>query len=420
VIKVAAQLLTVSELNRQARRLLEHEFPLSWVSGEVSNLVRAASGHLYFSLKDAQAQVRCAMFRGRAQLVPWQLENGQQVEVQALVTLYEARGDFQLNVESLRRAGLGRLYEQFLQLRDKLAAEGLFAPEKKRAIPRYPRRVGIVSSPQAAALRDVIAAFARRAPHLELILYPTPVQGIDAPPAIVTALESAYSRQECDLLLIVRGGGSLEDLWSFNDEAVVRRLAISPMPTISGVGHETDTTLVDYVADHRAATPTAAAELASAGWFAAAAELAELEADLQRAITYELDRRTQAVDRLALRLVHPAQRLAAGRQRLDWLASRLQGALTARTRLQPHLDHLGHRLRHAITERLAGQLRRLSLCQGALSALSPLATLERGYSIVRDEQGRIVRSAGTIKAGQSIDLQFASGGATARVTAPRL
>ena len=267
---MSSEILTVSELNHQARQTLEQRFALLWVSGEISNLTRAASGHLYFSLKDSTAQVRCAMFRSRAQLVPWKIENGQQIEVQARVTLYEARGEFQLNVEAVRRAGIGRLYELFLQLRDKLATEGLFAAERKRAIPRYPRRIGIVTSPQAAALRDVLAAFRRRAPHVELILYPTLVQGAEAPAAIVAALETAYARNECDLLLIVRGGGSIEDLWAFNDEAVARALAVSPASTISGVGHETDTTIADYVADQRAATPTAAAELASAGWFVAA------------------------------------------------------------------------------------------------------------------------------------------------------
>ena len=407
-----ADILTVSELNRQARLLLEQRFPLLWVSGEISNLTRAASGHVYFSLKDSQAQVRCVMFRSRAQILPWQLENGQQVEAQALITLYEARGDFQLNVEAMRRAGVGRLYELFVRLREKLAGEGLFDAARKRALPRFPRRVGIVTSPQAAALQDVIATLARRAPHVELIIYPTLVQGAAAPAAIVAALERVTARNECDVLLIVRGGGSIEDLWAFNEEAVARAIAsccaVSPAPTIAGIGHETDTTIADYVADRRAATPTAAAELASAGWFAAAQELAELAKSLRHTMQLKIEARMQAVDRLALRLIHPAQRLVASRQRLEFLGRRLHVAgqlaarretlanlqlrlARARPELQPahqHLDRLKHRLRQAITMLTAGRRDRLTRCNGALAALSPAATLQRGYSITHDAVGR--------------------------------
>lgn len=434
-----ADILTVSELNRQARLLLEQRFPLLWVSGEISNLTRAASGHVYFSLKDSQAQVRCVMFRSRAQILPWQLENGQQVEAQALVTLYEARGDFQLNVEAMRRAGVGRLYELFVRLREKLAGEGLFDAARKRELPRFPRRVGIVTSPQAAALQDVIATIARRAPHVELIIYPTLVQGAAAPAAIVAALAKATARNECDVLLIVRGGGSIEDLWAFNDEAVARAIAsccaVSPAPTIAGIGHETDITIADYVADRRAATPTAAAELASAGWFAATRELAELARNLRHTMQLKVEARMQAVDRLALRLIHPAQRLVASRQRLELLGRRLHaaGQLTsrretlanlqfrlarARPALQPahqHLDRLTHRLRQAIITLTAGRRDRLTRCNGALAALSPAATLQRGYSITHDAAGRIVRSAAQLTAGDQLRLQFAVGAATAVV-----
>lgn len=406
---------TVSELNRAVRQLLEQNFPLLWVSGEISNLTRAASGHLYFSLKDAQAQVRCVMFRSRAQLIPWRLENGQQVEAQTLVTLYEARGDFQLNVESLRRAGIGRLYELFLQLREKLAREGLLDAARKRPLPRFPRRVGIVTSPQAAALSDVIAAFARRAKHVELIVYPTLVQGAEAPATIKAALSRAYARAECDVLLIVRGGGSLEDLWAFNDEMVARQIAAAPMPTIAGIGHETDTTIADLVADQRAATPTAAAELASAGWHAAAAELATLSESLQRAMQTALEACMQAVDRLALRLIHPQQRLAAERPRLEALGHRLRAALHRRLTQQARLTPLEHRLRQAIHDRLARSQKRLSRCQGALAGLSPLATLERGYSIVRTADGMIVRDAAQLAPGQRVELQFARGAAAGTI-----
>ena len=434
---MTTEILSVTELNRQARLLLEQRFPLLWVSGEVSNLTRAASGHIYFSLKDAQAQVRCVMFRSRAQLLPWKLDNGQQVEAHALVTMYEARGDFQLNVEGMRRAGVGRLYELFVQLREKLANEGLFDTERKRDLPRFPRRIGLITSPQAAALRDVIAALARRAPHVGLVIYPTLVQGADAPSAIVAALATAAARKECDLLLIVRGGGSIEDLWAFNDEAVARAIAVSPAPTISGVGHETDTTIADYVADRRAATPTAAAELASAGWFEAAAELDDLTRTLQRTLQKDLEARMQAVDRLALRLIHPAQRLAASRQRIELISHRLQTATQyalnsrstkladlelqlsrARPALQParqHLDQLSYRLRQATHNLTARQRDRLARCGGALAALSPAATLQRGYSIVRSADGRIVRDAARLATGERLNLRFAQGEATAVV-----
>ena len=409
------EIITVAELNRSARRWLEQRFPLLWVAGEISNLTRAASGHLYFTLKDAQAQVRCAMFRSRAQLLPWQLDNGQQVEVQALVTLYEARGDFQLNVEGMRRAGIGRLYEMFIKLRDQLAGEGLFAAERKRALPRFPRRVGIVTSPQAAALADVIAAFRRRAPQVELIVYPTLVQGSAAPPAIVAALAQAYARRECDLLLVVRGGGSLEDLWAFNDETVARQLAVAPAPTLAGIGHETDTSIIDYVADRRAATPTAAAELASAGWFAARTEVASLAFSLQDAMQTVLEIRMQALDRLALRLIHPAQRLAASRQQLELLARRLHSAMREALTAQPRLDRSMHRLRQAMTAQLTRRQQQLSRCQGALAALSPHATLERGYSIVRSPDGAIVRDVGALAINQTLGIQFARGQTKARV-----
>lgn len=409
-------ILTVSELNRLARELLEGHFPLLWVSGEISNLTRAASGHVYFSLKDAQAQVRCVMFRSRAQLLPWRLENGQQVEAQALVTLYEARGEFQLNVEGMRRAGIGRLYELFLQLRDKLAREGWFDAARKRPLPRYPRRVGIVTSPQAAALRDVIAAFARRARHVELILYPAQVQGAEAPASLVAALATAYTRAECDVLLIVRGGGSLEDLWAFNDEALARQIAAAPMPTITGIGHETDTTIADLVADLRAATPTAAAELASAGWHAAAVELEGLASAMRRAIQTSLENRMQAVDRLALRLIHPAQRLAVGRQRLEALDHRLRAAIRHYLAQRSRFEVIEQRLRRVIHARLLAWQHRLTRAQAALGSLSPLATLARGYSIVRLTDGQIVRDAARLTSGQRIAVQFARGRADACIT----
>lgn len=410
------EILTVAELNRLARAVLERDFPLLWVAGEVSNLTRAPSGHWYFTLKDADAQVRCAMFRSRTQSVPWRLENGQQVEARALVTLYEARGDFQLNVESLRRAGMGRLYEAFLRLKEKLSAEGLFADERKRALPRFPKRIGIVTSPRAAALRDVMVTLARRAPHLPTIVYPTLVQGAEAAARIAEAIRSAGERHECDLLLIVRGGGSLEDLWSFNEEIVARAIAACPIPVIAGVGHETDITIADLAADRRAATPTAAAEIATAGWFDAAATLAGLTTALRATMRNGLERRMQYLDLLTRRLVHPAERVARNRQRLDHLASRLAGAgerIAAKRRQQ--LADMRLRLAHA---RPNLELRRTRLARlgASLAALNPQAALARGYALVRTPDGQLVRSQQQLAQGMAINLRFAEGGAEALVS----
>jgi exodeoxyribonuclease VII large subunit len=408
---MSVDVLSVSELNRLARTCLEREFPLLWVAGEISNLTRAASGHLYFTLKDNQAQVRCAMFRSRAQILPWRLENGQQVEARALVTLYEARGDFQLNVESLRQAGLGRLFEAYLQLRERLAREGLFDASRKRLLPRLPRRIGIITSPRAAALRDVLAALARRAPHVPVILYPTLVQGADAPAQICGALAAAASRAECDLLLLVRGGGSIEDLWAFNDEGVARAIAACPMPLIAGIGHETDTTIADLAADRRAATPTAAAELASAGWFDAAGELAHLALVLRRSMAARLQARMQRVDLLAGRLIHPAQGLAQLGQRLDHLATRLAAAHDRHhQRRATRLASLRLRLARA-RPALEGRRTRVERLAAALEALNPQAALARGYAMVRDPQGRLVRSASQLTEGMPLDLRFAEGSA---------
>jgi exodeoxyribonuclease VII large subunit len=410
------EIITVTELNRLARAVLERDFPLLWVAGEVSNLTRAPSGHWYFTLKDADAQVRCAMFRSRAQAVPWRLENGQQVEAHALVSLYEARGEFQLNVESLRRAGLGRLYEAFLRLKEKLAAEGLFDDQRKRALPRFPHRIGIVTSPRAAALRDVIVTLSRRAPWIPVIIYPTLVQGGEAAGQIVSALESAAARNECDLLLLVRGGGSLEDLWSFNEEIVARAVVASPIPVIAGIGHETDITIADMAADRRAATPTAAAEIASAGWFEVAGTLTGLATALRAAMRNGLEKRMQYVDLLTRRLVPPSERLARSRQRLDHLASRLASAgerLAAKRRRQ--LADMRLRLAHA-RPNLELRRTRLARLAAGLAALNPQAALARGYALVRTPGGQLVRNHQQLANGMALDLRFAEGGAEALVS----
>ena len=413
------QILSVGELARQARLALEREFPLLWVAGEISNLTRAPSGHYYFTLKDAEAQIRCAMFRSRAQTLAWTPENGQQVEARVRVTLYEPRGDFQLSVENLRRAGLGRLYEAFLRLKERLQAEGLFAADRKRPLPRLPRRIGVITSPKAAALRDVIAALIRRAPSLEVLIYPTLVQGTEAAAQIASAIHLAGQRlaqDQCEVLLLTRGGGSIEDLWPFNEEIVARAIVACPIPIISGVGHETDVTIADLAADHRAATPTAAAEFVSAGWFAARRETGLLAEALQALMQKQLESRMQRLDLLARRLIHPAERLARTRQRLAHLTSRLSNCgdrLLAQREQRLAALHL--RLDRT-RPNIAVYRARLASVTASLQALHPQATLARGYAWVRDPQGRFVRSTQDLASGMNITLKFAEGGAEALVS----
>jgi exodeoxyribonuclease VII large subunit len=429
--------LTVSELNRMARRALESQLPLLWVEGEVSNFTRAASGHWYFSLKDATAQVRCVMFRGRNQFADFSPANGDHVEIRALPSLYEARGEFQLGAEAIRRAGAGRLYEAFLKLKAKLEAEGLFDPLNKRALPRFPRRIGIVTSPQAAALHDVLTALARRMPGLPVILYPTPVQGIGAGAQIAAAIRAAGARAECDVLLVCRGGGSLEDLWAFNDEAVARAIAASPMPVVSGVGHETDFSLADFAADLRAPTPTAAAELASPVRQELLLQLGHLARQLHHHLARKQQSESQRLDFLARRLVHPAEQLRRKQSELNQLAQRLDNA--ARTRLtreqlrlaqlnqrlvtplhvvrreQQGLDALATRMQRALQGGFVQRRLNLARLTSSLAHLNPEGVLARGYSIVQLENGTVVQDAATLNAGDTLDIRLHRGQARATV-----
>ena len=429
--------LTVSELNRMARRALEMQIPLLWVEGEVSNFVRAASGHWYFSLKDANAQVRCVMFRGRNQFTDFTPANGDHVEVRALPSLYEARGEFQLGAESIRRAGAGRLYEAYLKLKAKLETEGLFDPANKRSLPTFPRCIGIVTSTQAAALHDVLTALRRRMPGLPIILYPTPVQGAGAGAQIASAIRTAGQRAECDVLLVCRGGGSLEDLWAFNDEAVARAIAASPMPVVSGVGHETDFTLADFAADLRAPTPTAAAELASPVCQELLLDLEQLARQLQHHLTRRQQSETQRLDYLARRLLHPAEQLSRRQQELSQLSQRLRQA--TRTRLtheqlkltqlsqrliSPHhvvqreqqgLTALSARARRAVQSSLTQHQLGLTRLASSLAHLSPEGVLARGYSIVQLENGTVVQDAATLNAGDTLDIRLHRGRARAAV-----
>src|SRR3954466_16014077 len=316
-------ILTVSELLRSVRDTLERRFPLLWVRGELSNLNRAPSGHFYFTLKDRGAQVDCVMFKSRAAALETPLRDGMQVDAQVLVGLYEPRGRFQLTVEGLRPAGLGPLYERFLRLKDKLEKEGLFDPALKKALPPYPRTVGVVTSLAAAALRDVLTTLERRNKGVSVIVYPAPVQGEGAADRLSTMIARANRRAECDVLLLVRGGGSIEDLWQFNDEKLAYAIRASRIPVVVGVGHESDFTIADFAADRRAPTPTAAAELASPARAELLARLAECARCLSRDARRQIEYAMQAVDALGRRLLHPAARLRASRQELGHLAARL-------------------------------------------------------------------------------------------------
>jgi exodeoxyribonuclease VII large subunit len=434
-------ILSVSALNRSVRDLLEHRFPPLWVAGEVSNLTLARSGHTYFSLKDAQAQVRCVMFRHRGQLLDWTPRDGMQVEVRATVTLYEPRGDFQLNVEFMRRAGLGALYEAFLRLRDRLAAEGLFDEAIKRPLPAFPRSIGVVTSLGAAALRDVLTTLARRNPSIPVIVYPTAVQGDGAPAEIVAALGRAARRAECDVLILCRGGGSIEDLWSFNDERVARAIRACPIPVVVGVGHEADVTIADFAADRRAPTPTAAAELASPPRAELLAQIAAHVGRLRRRLARDLETRMQLLDHLSRRLVHPGRRLQAQAAMLEHLTVRLSRAseraiererwrvatLVERARrslppiesLRVRAAELARRIRAGTAQTLAGRVSRIEALARNLAALDPQAVLERGYGIVRDAQGRALRDAAGLAVGDRLDITLARGGAEARVERTR-
>jgi exodeoxyribonuclease VII large subunit len=427
------QVITVSALNQAVARLLERSFPLQWISGEISNFTRASSGHWYFTLKDDGAQVRAVMFRGRAQYAGFVPREGDKVEVRALVTLYGPRGDYQINVEAIRRAGVGSLFEAFQRLKERLAAAGLFDSERKRALPLFPRTIGIVTSPQAAALRDVLIALRRRAPHVQVLLYPTLVQGQQAATQIAAAIDTASRRAECDVLLVVRGGGSMEDLWCFNEEVVAYAVANCRMPVVSGVGHETDFTICDFAADVRAATPTAAAELAAtprADWLGS---LRADATDLRRAMRRALGDAAQTLDNLQRRLLSPTARIGQQRMRLDSLSTAmmhatrnpLQQARFAVDRLASRLaarkpdarpartaiEALQHRAGASMRGQLAQRRDALQALSAQLELLNPQRTLERGYAIVTDAAGAVLRDPAQIRPGQALGVRLAEGSA---------
>jgi exodeoxyribonuclease VII large subunit len=393
----ARTVYSVSRLNREVRTLLESGLGTIWIQGEISNLSRPSSGHWYFSLKDRDAQLRCAMFRQRNTLARFAPKEGQLVLAYGRVSLYEPRGDYQLLVELIEDAGLGALQRAFEDLKARLAAEGLFALERKRALPSAPHRIGVITSPTGAAIRDILHVLARRFPAAAVLIYPAPVQGAAAAAALVAALELAASRAECQVLILARGGGSLEDLWAFNDERLARAILRCPIPVVTGIGHEIDFTIADFVADMRAPTPSAAAQLVvpDAGvWLHRLAQLAA---------------RFAAAARRALR---------SEQTRLDALLRRLQQAHPGARLLQhsQRLDELETRLRLALRSRLAGSAARLDSAARALQAVSPLATLGRGFAVVtRSADGALITAAEQLAVGERFDARLAQGSVRAAV-----
>jgi exodeoxyribonuclease VII large subunit len=443
VFMAQQHILQVSQLTKKVRFILESELNTVWLCGEISNFIAASSGHWYLSLKDQKSQIRCAMFKGNNRRVRIQPQNGQQVLVRAKVSLYEPRGDFQLIIEQMESAGDGLLRQQYQLLKDKLHGEGLFELHHKQAIPKLIQTVGIVTSPTGAAVKDIITVLKRRNPLIKVIIYPVLVQGEQAKYEIAQAINLANERNEVDVLLIGRGGGSLEDLWAFNEEIVARAIFQSSLPTISAVGHEIDTTLADYVADLRAPTPSAAAEMVSADVDERINKVAELLSRAHLALQQELKRSRHSLSSLNHRLaqVHPEQQLQNKQQKSDELSMRLQGLITrAINQLRHKPKYLEQRLLNAsplnhikqnrqqatqLNTKLIGAQQRLLIAKRAsfahqceqLNMVSPLATIARGYSITRDEQGQMIKSTKDINIADTIKVEISDGVIDAKIIA---
>ena len=432
---------SVGRINREVRLLLEAGLPPVWVEGEISNFSAPSSGHWYFTLKDRDAQIRCAMFRARNVGLGFRPKEGQLLQARGRVGLYEPRGDYQLIVEQLEDAGEGALKREFEKLKVRLAAEGLFDTERKRPLPRIPRRIAVVTSATGAALRDILHILARRFPPAGVLIHPVPVQGTAAAPAIVAAIDSASARGDCDVLILARGGGSLEDLWSFNDEQVARAIFRCAIPVVTGIGHETDFTIADFVADVRAPTPSGAAQLVAPDRLSLLQQVGGLRERLRLATLRQLSHGAQRFTAAAKRLqqAHPGSKLAQQAQRLDELELRLRQGVQRQVaagcqqfqqllaRLQRshagiHLDRLAlratdleQRLHAAFREHLAGLAHRLALAQRGLDAVSPLATLGRGFAMVTTADGTLVQDARQLKVGDEITAQLAQGSVVAIV-----
>ncbi|WP_417661244.1 exodeoxyribonuclease VII large subunit [Pseudomonas sp.] len=432
------EVLSVSQLNNRARLLLEDVFGGIWVEGEISNLAKPASGHIYFTLKDRQAQVRCALFRQSAARVRQELRDGLAVKVRGKVSLFEGRGDYQLILDTVEPAGDGALRAAFEALKEKLSSEGLFAAERKVALPSHPKRIGIISSPTGAVIRDIISVFKRRAPQVELVLIPTAVQGREATGQIVRALQLA-DKQQFDALILARGGGSLEDLWCFNAEVVARAIDACSTPLVSAVGHETDVSISDFVADVRAPTPSAAAELLAPDSSELVQRLSNLHRRLVLRLQSRLERERLRLENVSRRLRHPGERLRQQAQQLDDLEMRMQRAFQQQLNsrkdrlayldkrlisqhpgrslqlLRQRLDSFAERLPRAINDALRQRRVQLQSQMKTLNAVSPLETLGRGYSILLDENNRVIRKAVDTQPGQRLKARLGEGELAIRV-----
>ena len=430
----------VSDLTDEMRRLMETSYPEIWIEGELSSLSTPASGHLYFSLKDERAQLRCAMFKGRASISRYRPKVGDLVRIRAKISIYTARGDLQCIVQHIEEAGEGLLQRRYEELKQALNQQGLFAQEHKKTIPAFPRHIGLITSPSGAAVRDIITTLGRRCPGIPVTIYPAVVQGETAAQSLIEAIRNAVQHQRCDVLILSRGGGSLEDLWCFNHEQLAHEIFNCPVPIVSGVGHEVDVTIADLVADLRAPTPTAAAEIVSPDTDQLMANLTSVRFRLPRSLQRNLQQLGQNVDMLGRQLVHPKQQLLNNQAKLAQTTNRLRREIEAqftrrRERLTDRLDRfqqqrptkiiadrlhrtgqLGQRLRMAEQNQRQLQYERFSALAGQLNLVSPLATLERGFSITRDAQGNIVRNIAQSKTEDDVTVQLQDGLLNCRVT----
>ena len=390
-----AKVFSVKEINRLVRELLEQSFPSFWISGEISNFISASSGHWYFSLKDDEAQVRCTMFKNKNMAADWVPKNGEKIEAKCFIGLYEARGEYQLNIELIRHAGAGLLSEAFNQLKEKLLKEGLFEPSRKKPIPQFPKSIGVITSPTGAAIEDILITLKRRSPHIPIFIYPSLVQGKEAPLAIVKAIETANTRMECDVLILARGGGSIEDLWAFNEEIVARAIVASKIPTITGVGHETDTTIADFVSDLRAPTPTGAAELVTSHTVELIKTIQAYKNQLNKIMASVIRELMQKIDYLEKRLISPRQQIQRQKEQIHQYIQRInQSMKNAMIQYRLNIDKLKLNLDH----------------------LSPHAVLSRGYSIITNVDGQIVNNVNQLKLDDKIHIQLNHGQADANIS----
>ena len=390
-----AKVFSVKEINRLVRELLEQSFPSFWISGEISNFISASSGHWYFSLKDDEAQVRCTMFKNKNMVADWVPKNGEKIEAKCFIGLYEARGEYQLNIELIRLAGTGLLSEAFNQLKEKLLKEGLFETSCKKLIPQFPKSIGVITSPTGAAIEDILITLKRRSPHIPIFIYPSLVQGKEAPLAIVKAIETANIRMECDVLILARGGGSIEDLWAFNEEIVARAIVASKIPTITGVGHETDTTIADFVSDLRAPTPTGAAELVTSHTVELIKTIQVYKNQLNKMMAGLIRELMQKIDYLEKRLISPRQQIQRQKEQIHQYIQRINQSMK-NTMIQYRLN-----------------INKLKL---NLDHLSPHAVLSRGYSIITNVDGQIVNNANQLKLDDKIRIQLNHGQADATIS----